>query len=49
MEYLQISAIDASPAYKDVGEYTVYFKITKQGYAPITGSRTVEITPQLSQ
>jgi hypothetical protein len=37
--------LDASPAYKDVGEYTVYFKITKQGYAPITGSRTVEITP----
>lgn len=33
-----------SPKYKDVGEYTVYFKATLKGYADATGSATVKIT-----
>lgn len=33
-----------SPKYKDVGEYTVYFKATLKGYVDATGSATVKIT-----
>ncbi|QOX63379.1 VWA domain-containing protein [Anoxybacterium hadale] len=35
-----------APTYKNVGVYTVYYQITKPGYASITGSRTVTITPK---
>ncbi len=33
-----------SPKYKDVGEYTVYFKATLKGYADAAGSAKVKIT-----
>ena len=32
--------------YKDVGEYTVWYKIEATGYTPITGSEMVKITPK---
>ena len=35
---------DESPKYADVGKYVVYFKITREGYYDITGSKTIEIT-----
>jgi len=35
---------DESPKYSDVGEYTVYYEITKEGYNVITGSEKVVIT-----
>ena len=35
--------LDESPTYKDVGTYTVYFKITREGYVDVTGSKTVVI------
>ena len=34
---------DVSPTYKDVGTYTVYYEITKEGYTTITGNKTVTI------
>ena len=33
-----------SPAYADVGSYTVYYRIELENYATVTGSCTVEIT-----
>ncbi|MBQ9279242.1 MAG: InlB B-repeat-containing protein, partial [Lachnospiraceae bacterium] len=33
-----------NPSYKNVGEKTVYYKVTKDGYEPFTGSATVKIT-----
>ena len=35
-----------NPRYTDVGEKTVYYKVTKYGYEPFTGSATVNITPK---
>lgn len=32
-----------NPLYKDVGEYTVYFRITKSGYVTVADSRRVRI------
>ncbi len=32
-----------NPLYKDVGEYTVYFRITKSGYMSVTDSQRVRI------
>ena len=36
--------LDASPTYTNVGEYTVYYQITKTGYKTITGSKKVIIS-----
>ena len=36
--------LDESPKYKDVGEYTIYYEITKEGYKTAKGSKTVKIT-----
>lgn len=33
-----------NPQYTDVGSYTVYYKVTKDGFADLTGSETVTIT-----
>ncbi|MBQ9200288.1 MAG: InlB B-repeat-containing protein [Lachnospiraceae bacterium] len=33
-----------NPSYTNVGENTVYYQVTKDGYAPVTGSATVTIT-----
>ncbi len=33
-----------NPKYADVGTYTVYYKVTKDNYTPVTGSNTVKIT-----
>ncbi len=35
--------LDAAPTYKEVGTYTVYFKVTKANYKDYQGSGTVEI------
>ena len=34
----------SSPTYTNAGNYTVYYQVTKDNYAPVTGSATVEIT-----
>ena len=36
---------EENPAFTDVGEYTVYYKVEKDNYNPVTGTLTVEITP----
>ena len=36
---------EENPTYTDVGEYTVYYKVEKDNYNPVTGTLTVEITP----
>ena len=35
--------LDASPKYKNVNTYTVYYQVTKIGFTPVTGSATVNI------
>jgi prepilin-type N-terminal cleavage/methylation domain-containing protein len=40
--------LDDSPKYTDVGEYTIYYQITKEGYNTVTGSKTVTIGPEAS-
>ena len=34
-----------NPTFTDVGDYTVYWKVEKAGYATVSGSDTVSITP----
>ncbi len=34
-----------NPTFTDVGDYTVYWKVEKDGYATVSGSDTVSITP----
>ncbi len=36
--------LDKSPTYSEVGEYTVYYEVTKEGYKPVRGSKTISIT-----
>ncbi len=36
--------LDSSPTYTDVGTYTVYYQITKEGYKTIKGNKTVTIS-----
>ena len=36
--------LEQNPTYTDVGEYTVYYEISKQGYKTVTGSKNVVIT-----
>ena len=36
--------LNESPTYTDVGEYTVYYEVTKAGYNTVEGSKTVVIT-----
>lgn len=36
----------ASPAYTNVGTYTVYYQVTKPNYRPVTGSAKVIINPR---
>lgn len=38
-------ALDNSPTYTNVGEYTVYYRVSKVNAADVTGSATVKITP----
>ena len=35
--------LDANPAYRDAGTYTVYYKVTMPGFTIVTGSATVTI------
>ena len=35
--------LDSSPTYTDVGRYTVYYQVTKEGYKTVTGSKEVWI------
>ncbi len=35
--------LDNLPMFKDIGEYTIYYKITKTGYRQLTGSNKVKI------
>ena len=35
--------LDATPAYTDAGNYTVYYRVTKKNYITVTGSVTVTI------
>lgn len=35
--------LDASPAYRDAGTYTIYYKVTMPGFTIVTGSATVTI------
>ena len=35
--------LDANPAYRDAGTYTVYYKVTKPGFTTVTNSATVII------
>ncbi len=35
--------LDANPAYRDAGTYTVYYKVTMPGFTTVTGSATVII------
>jgi|GEM_PF-5066053 len=34
-----------NPSFTDAGEYSVYFKVEREGYTPFEGSATVTITP----
>ena len=36
--------LDTSPTYSDVGTYTVYYQITREGYVDVTGSEKIIIT-----
>lgn len=36
--------LDASPTYVDAGNYTVFYQVTKTGFATVTGSETVAIS-----
>ena len=38
--------LSSSPTYTDAGTYTVYYKVSKNGYNDVTGSRTVKINPK---
>ena len=38
-------ALDNSPTYTNVGEYTVYYRVSKVNAADVTGSAKVKITP----
>ena len=38
-------ALDTCPSYTDVGTYTVYYEVSKEGFDPSTGSATVKINP----
>jgi uncharacterized repeat protein (TIGR02543 family) len=40
------SYTSTNPGYTDVGKYTVYYKVEKDGYAPFFGNATVTITPK---
>ncbi len=40
----EVSYATDNPSYTNVGENTVYYQVTKDGYAPVTGSATVTIT-----
>ena len=35
--------LDANPAYRDAGTYTIYYKVTMPGFTIVTGSATVTI------
>ena len=35
---------EVNPKYKDAGEYRVYYKVSKNGYADVTGDKIVRIT-----
>lgn len=35
--------LDANPAYRDAGTYTIYYKVTMPGFTTVTGSATVTI------
>ena len=35
--------LESSPEFKDAGTYTVYYKVTRKGFTPETGSATVTI------
>ena len=35
--------LDANPAYRDAGTYTIYYKVTKPGFTIVTSSATVTI------
>ena len=41
--------LDASPTYTAVGNYTVYYQVTKKNYATVTGSETVIILAPASE
>ena len=36
--------LTSSPTYKDVGTYTIYYQVSKEGYYTVTGSRILTIT-----
>ncbi len=36
---------ETNPSFTDAGEYSVYFKVEREGYTPFEGSATVTITP----
>ncbi|MDD2216922.1 MAG: MBG domain-containing protein, partial [Eubacteriales bacterium] len=38
--------LEASPTYKNVGDYTVYYQIERENYKTVAGSEVVKITPK---
>ena len=38
-------SLDTNPAYKNAGNYTVYYQVTKKNYVTVTGFATVKISP----
>ena len=38
--------LDTCPTYKNAGNYTVKYQVSKKGFATITGEATIEITPR---
>ena len=38
-------SLDRCPSYSDAGTYTVYYRVTANGYFPATGSAMVTLTP----
>ena len=38
-----VYTLDESPAYSDIGTYTVYYQVSAEGYEPLEGSATVAI------
>ena len=39
--------LDKVPEYKDAGEYTVYYKVSKEGYEPYTGDFKIKINKKI--
>ena len=35
-----------NPSYTDIGTYTIYYEVSKEGLTPVTGSAFVSITPE---